>query len=115
MPNFKIVPVDNLESRIKHHEYLMTTTEQDTSSYKSAIENIMFNKGRKVILEVEITDEYLSSNLYDLLHDKIEGREFLGFKVMAIGFNPDAPKTQVLNEITSAIKQLENIKAGLMK
>jgi hypothetical protein len=34
---------------------------------------------------------------------------------MAIGFNPDAPKTQVLNEITSAIRQLENIKAGLMK
>jgi hypothetical protein len=100
----EIVKVANYEERKARHEMLMETN----PDYKQATESLSFSQGKKLSLSIEVTDEFFSQNIINLLHGKLPGMELLGFKVTEVCFSPDGKTRQdVINELKKMIHELE--------
>ncbi|MGG4434455.1 hypothetical protein AAXE64_07835 [Priestia megaterium] len=104
----KIVKQDNFEAMKERHNELMETSEH----YKRAVETTSFEKGKKLALSIEITDEFFSRAVIDLLHGKIEGSDLLGFKVNEVVINPEGKAQDdvkhILNQVIMNLDQYKN-------
>ncbi|WP_310876992.1 hypothetical protein [Priestia megaterium] len=104
----KIVKEDNFEARKKRHDELMDTSED----YRYATQNLSFEKGRKLTLSIEVTDDFFSQNIMNLLYGKLEGSELLGFKVNEVCLNPEGKAQDdvkhILNQVIMNLDQCKN-------
>lgn len=108
MPAIKVVKTDKFEKITKGHQEKMNSPEGEHEEYKSISKMLHFQTGKKLTLEVEITNEELSASLINLLYGRIEGQELLGFRINHIHLNKPTDK---LNEVIDAtIAQLQQLK-----
>jgi len=78
----EIIKSKDFDEQKKNHEKLYTEDER----YKESVDNTTFVVGRKLILNVTVTNKYLSSNLMALLFKRVPGQELLGVEVDSIMF-----------------------------
>jgi uncharacterized protein YceH (UPF0502 family) len=105
MAAIKIVPTGDLNELRKKHERFM----EENEDYRKATESLTFKKGQKLLVEVEITEEWLSDSLMMLLFDKIEGAENLGFKVTTINLNNvHADRQRFIERLEKMVEELKN-------
>jgi hypothetical protein len=94
MSSIQIVKKDNYDQILENHKNHMESNED----YKRAVESLSFIPGRKLELVIEVTDEYLSSNIMSLLHQKLPGQELLGFKVNEVVLFPEERINRLVKE-----------------
>jgi hypothetical protein len=73
------------------------------------VPNILFHKEQKLLLEVTITDEFLSQSLYSMLYKStfLKGQENLGFELTSIGLQP-VRKEAIIRELQQLEEKLRN-------
>lgn len=91
-----IILDENIEEQKANIAHLMETGDERTVQM---LTNTTFKVGQKISLNVEITDEFLSGNIFSMLYNPshIPGVENLGFKLNSIG--PTLDRDQVVNEL----------------
>ncbi|PGB51850.1 hypothetical protein COL95_18395 [Bacillus anthracis] len=100
----KVTKVADFDEKLIQHNRLM----KENEGYRKATESLTFSVGTKIDLSIEITDEFYSQNLINMLHDKLEGGELLGFKVNELNFNPEASrKGAVINVLNQVIQNID--------
>jgi hypothetical protein len=106
MNGIKIVKDDNFDELKERHNKNMEISED----YRSAIDSIASPKGRKLLLDISVEDEYLSSNVMGLLHGKIEGQELLGFSVNSVVINPKGYLDDLINQTEQQLEILKQVR-----
>jgi hypothetical protein len=106
MNGIKIVKDDNFDELKERHNKNMEINED----YKNAIESLSAPKGRQLLLDISVEDEYLSSNVIGLLHGKIEGQELLGFSVNAVVVNPKGYLDDLINQTEQQLEILKQVR-----
>lgn len=106
MAEIMIVKKDNFDESKERHNRLM----KENEDYKNAMESLCAPKGRRLLLDITVEDEYLSSNVMSLLHDKIEGQELLGFSVQAIVVNPKGFLDDIINQTEQQLEILRQVR-----
>lgn len=81
----KISKSEEFEEKLRRHNKRM----EEDETYRAATKLLTFPAGRKLELVIEVTEEYYSHNLHNLLRGNIEGAELLGFKVNELVINPE--------------------------
>ncbi|MEE2015606.1 hypothetical protein P4V61_27065, partial [Bacillus thuringiensis] len=103
----KITKTDKYDELLDRHNKLMEEDEE----FRKAAKSLTFPVGKKLELVIEITDEYHSYNLQNLMRGTLEGSELLGFRVNEIVLYPELRKKdevkQILNKV---IRDIENYK-----
>lgn len=107
MSLIKIIKADHFDTATARHKELMNSPEGENAEYKERTGVLRFPKGKKLLLEIEVTDEDLSSGLYNFLFDRVEGQELLGFKLLQI-VHPE--NNQTIQMIDQLIQQLQKTK-----
>ncbi|WP_182006284.1 hypothetical protein [Priestia aryabhattai] len=106
----KIVKQDDFEEKKKRHDEQMETDEE----YKNRTELLTFKKGHKLMLAIEVTDEFFSHNIMNLLYGHVEGCEMLGFKLNEVVLNPEEKvKDDVKSVLNQVIMNLDQYKNSL--
>ncbi|MDA2112330.1 hypothetical protein PDN13_25020 [Bacillus cereus] len=93
----KISKSEEFEEKLRRHNKRMEEDEE----YRAATKLLTFPAGQKLELVIEVTDEYYSHNLHNLLRGNIEGSELLGFKVNELVLNPKERKKSVIRKFIS--------------
>jgi hypothetical protein len=77
--------------------------------YPDIAKSLSFEVGRKLTLEIEVTDNYLSRSIFALLQgfDCVEGAENLGFKVTMVTLQP-ANRDAIARELTSIVDRIRS-------
>ncbi|TKI82655.1 hypothetical protein [Bacillus mycoides] len=103
----KVTKTDDFDEKLIQHNRLM----KENEGYRKATESLTFTVGTKLSLCIEVTDEFYSQNLINMLHDKLDGGELLGFKVTELNFNPEATKKgAVINVLNQVIQNIDKFK-----
>ncbi|QFY00205.1 hypothetical protein GE376_13320 [Bacillus cereus] len=93
----KISKSEGFEEKLRRHNKRMEEDEE----YRAATKLLTFPAGQKLELVIEVTDEYYSHNLHNLLRGNIEGAELLGFKVNELVLNPKEREKSVIRKFIS--------------
>ncbi|MDY7964971.1 hypothetical protein [Bacillus thuringiensis] len=90
----KISKSEEFEEKQRRHNKRM----EEDETYRAVTNMITFPAGRKLELVIEVTDEFYSHNLHNLLRGNIEGAELLGFKVTELVINPEEREKSVVRK-----------------
>ncbi|MBW3491827.1 hypothetical protein [Bacillus sp. FDAARGOS_1420] len=101
----KVIQADNFDEQLIRYNKLM----EENEDYKKATKDLTFPVGKKLELCIEVTDEFYSHNLQNLLRGNLEGAELLGFKVNEIVLYPEArKKSEVKHILNKVIQDIDN-------
>ncbi|WP_242311836.1 hypothetical protein [Bacillus cereus group sp. BfR-BA-01331] len=100
----KVIKAEDFDEQLVRHKKLM----KENEGYERSTESLTFSVGTKIDLSIEITDEFYSQNLINMLNGKLEGGELLGFKVNKLNFNSEASKKgAVINVLNQVIQNID--------
>jgi hypothetical protein len=105
----KIVKEDNFE-KVKKHWLDMCDASPDC---KHAYDSISYNEGTRLILDIEVTDRYLSQSIIGLLNHKtskiVENPLDLGFTVNCIRVS-HLNEDEIIGKLFNLIHEIRNDK-----
>ncbi|EOP80885.1 hypothetical protein IGM_05611 [Bacillus cereus HuB4-4] len=101
----RISKSEDFEEKLHQHNKRM----EEDELYRAGTKLLTFPAGHKLELVIEVTDEYYSHNLHNLLRGNIEGAELLGFKVTELVIKPEERKKNAVREFLSQIVQDYNL------
>jgi hypothetical protein len=101
----KIVKQDDFDEKKKRHDEAMETNKD----YRRDTESLSFSVGKRMELVIEVTDEFFSQNIINLLRGNLEGFELLGFKVQELIIYPESrEKIKIKEKLQRMIYDLDN-------
>ncbi|MEW9139818.1 hypothetical protein ACQGSH_22420 [Bacillus wiedmannii] len=101
----KISKTEEFEEKLRRHNKQM----EEDETYRAATKILTFPAGHKLELVIEVTDEYYSHNLHNLLRGNIEGAELLGFKVNELVINPKEREKSTVRKFLNQVAQDYNL------
>ncbi|MBK5491334.1 MULTISPECIES: hypothetical protein [unclassified Bacillus (in: firmicutes)] len=101
----KISKTEEFEEKLRRHNKRM----EEDETYRAATKMLTFPAGHKLELVIEVTDEYYSHNLHNLLRGNIEGAELLGFKVNELVINPKEREKSTVRKFLNQVAQDYNL------
>ncbi|MBY0039784.1 hypothetical protein H7U08_25115 [Bacillus cereus] len=97
----KVTKTDKYDELLNRHNKLMEEDEE----FRKAAKSLTFPVGKKLELIIEITDEYRSYNLQNLMRGTLEGSELLGFQVNEVVLYPELRKKEEVKHILNKVLQ----------
>ncbi|PEA87490.1 hypothetical protein [Bacillus thuringiensis] len=97
----KVSKTDKYDELLARHNKLMEEDEE----FRKAAKSLTFPVGKKLELIIEITDEYHSYNLQNLMRGTLEGSELLGFQVNEVVLYPELRKKNEVKQILNKVLQ----------
>lgn len=97
----KVTKSDKYDELLARHYKLMEEDEE----FRKAAKSLTFPVGKKLELIIEITDEYHSYNLQNLMRGTLEGSELLGFQVNEVVLYPELRKKNEMKQILNKVLQ----------
>ncbi|KAB7656645.1 hypothetical protein GBN78_11485 [Bacillus sp. B2-WWTP-C-10-Post-4] len=97
----KVTKSDKYDELLARHNKLMEEDEE----FRKAAKSLTFPVGKKLELIIEITDEYHSYNLQNLMRGTLEGSELLGFQVNEVVLYPELRKKNEMKQILNKVLQ----------
>ncbi|MEB4819113.1 hypothetical protein [Bacillus thuringiensis] len=95
----KVTKSDKYDELLARHNKLMEEDEE----FRKAAKSLTFPVGKKLELIIEITDEYHSYNLQNLMRGTLEGSELLGFQVNEVVLYPELRKKNEVKQILNKV------------
>ncbi|HDR7710396.1 TPA: hypothetical protein QCX89_002361 [Bacillus cereus] len=95
----KVTKSDKYDELLARHNKLMEEDEE----FRKVAKSLTFPVGKKLELIIEITDEYHSYNLQNLMRGTLEGSELLGFQVNEVVLYPELRKKNEVKQILNKV------------